>query len=453
MPLLDRQAFADPTLPVPSWSNIKGAVRGLMGMVTPPDPYEEAGRMVQQGRAGDYLGALETGFGAMPTTGAIKAYHGSPHSFDRFDLSKIGTGEGAQAYGHGLYFADNEKVAKAYRDALSEEYDLLVNGKKLSQFPSHEKDVYNYIYRQNKSPAEAVTHFQAQSNKDAELLRELGIDVPGGGGDPRLNYARTITEPPKFESVPGGHMYEVNINANPEHFLDWDKPLSAQPKAIQDIVSAREFSPSYVPTHEKPMQELLDEAGIGRIVKSQNVLAKSGNVDLNAVRQHISSNPAMLDRFDKIMADHAAATEPKGSDIYYALAGTYKSDDGGLTRAAGSSGASYDLAQAGVPGIKYLDQGSRNPTAMLPQLQQHLSQTEGTLANFDRMPAPPGMDRNAWRSQLEGKAASLRDEIANTPEPSRNYVVFDDKLVDIARKYGLLPLGMGGFDFGQQEQK
>jgi GNAT superfamily N-acetyltransferase len=73
MPLLDRQAFADPTLPVPSWRNIKGAVRGLMGMATPPDPYEEAGKMVQQGRAGDYLGALETGFGAMPTTGAIRA--------------------------------------------------------------------------------------------------------------------------------------------------------------------------------------------------------------------------------------------------------------------------------------------------------------------------------------------------------------------------------------------
>ena len=37
----------------------------------------------------------------------IRAYHGSPHDFDKFDLSKIGTGEGAQAYGHGLYFAEN----------------------------------------------------------------------------------------------------------------------------------------------------------------------------------------------------------------------------------------------------------------------------------------------------------------------------------------------------------
>ena len=28
-------------------------------------------------------------------------FHGSPHKFDAFDASKIGTGEGAQAYGHG----------------------------------------------------------------------------------------------------------------------------------------------------------------------------------------------------------------------------------------------------------------------------------------------------------------------------------------------------------------
>ena len=37
----------------------------------------------------------------------ITAYHGTPHQFEAFDVSKIGTGEGAQAYGHGLYFAEN----------------------------------------------------------------------------------------------------------------------------------------------------------------------------------------------------------------------------------------------------------------------------------------------------------------------------------------------------------
>lgn len=49
----------------------------------------------------------------------ITAFHGSPHTFDKFDMSKIGTGEGAQAYGHGLYFAENPEVAQGYQTMLA----------------------------------------------------------------------------------------------------------------------------------------------------------------------------------------------------------------------------------------------------------------------------------------------------------------------------------------------
>src|SRR5574343_76169 len=45
---------------------------------------------------------------------AIKVYHGSPHKFEKADSSKIGTGEGAQAYGHGLYWAESPETAKTY---------------------------------------------------------------------------------------------------------------------------------------------------------------------------------------------------------------------------------------------------------------------------------------------------------------------------------------------------
>ena len=48
----------------------------------------------------------------------MTVYHGSPHKFDKFDASKIGTGEGAQAYGHGLYLAENPGVATDYARAL-----------------------------------------------------------------------------------------------------------------------------------------------------------------------------------------------------------------------------------------------------------------------------------------------------------------------------------------------
>jgi hypothetical protein len=51
---------------------------------------------------------------------APTVYHGSPHKFDKFDTSKVGTGEGAQAYGHGLYFAESPNVAGSYAKKLSD---------------------------------------------------------------------------------------------------------------------------------------------------------------------------------------------------------------------------------------------------------------------------------------------------------------------------------------------
>lgn len=48
-----------------------------------------------------------------------RAYHGSPHEFDRFSLEHIGSGEGAQAHGWGLYFTEDMAVAERYRNSLA----------------------------------------------------------------------------------------------------------------------------------------------------------------------------------------------------------------------------------------------------------------------------------------------------------------------------------------------
>lgn len=50
---------------------------------------------------------------------SIEAFHGSPHDFERFDVGKIGEGEGAQSYGHGLYMAESPSVAESYRTAVT----------------------------------------------------------------------------------------------------------------------------------------------------------------------------------------------------------------------------------------------------------------------------------------------------------------------------------------------
>ena len=51
----------------------------------------------------------------------LELKHGTPHDFSKFELEKIGTGEGAQAFGYGLYFTENDNIAKSYAKKLSED--------------------------------------------------------------------------------------------------------------------------------------------------------------------------------------------------------------------------------------------------------------------------------------------------------------------------------------------
>ena len=103
-----------------------------------------------------------------PTKPGIRAYHGSPHSFDKFDLKHMGTGEGAQVYGKGHYFAGNPDVSRQYRDTLvsnqgkDEAYKI---GKEDLQ------DVYSRLSQ--KADNLPASKAQAQYNKMA-LLEDSG---------------------------------------------------------------------------------------------------------------------------------------------------------------------------------------------------------------------------------------------------------------------------------------
>ena len=69
---------------------------------------------------------------SIPKSFNQSAWHGSPHDFVEFLLSAIGTGEGAQAHGWGLYFAKAKKTAASYRGRLSSknELEIVYDGKK-----------------------------------------------------------------------------------------------------------------------------------------------------------------------------------------------------------------------------------------------------------------------------------------------------------------------------------
>lgn len=108
-------------------------------------------------------------------------YHGSPYNFDRFTLSHIGSGEGAQAHGWGLYFALNKKTAERYRIALSRPPKSVqyLNGKKLPEI----KPINGTIKEQVEWLIAKDLWFYHPRNKDvsrypeAEVLEEIEREI------------------------------------------------------------------------------------------------------------------------------------------------------------------------------------------------------------------------------------------------------------------------------------
>lgn len=46
-------------------------------------------------------------------------YHGSSYDFDKFDMDKVGSGDGLSKFGLGLYFTDSEELASYYANEAS----------------------------------------------------------------------------------------------------------------------------------------------------------------------------------------------------------------------------------------------------------------------------------------------------------------------------------------------
>jgi hypothetical protein len=109
------------------------------------------------------------------------------------------------------------------------------------------------------------------------------------------------------------------------------------------------------------------------------------------------------------------------------------------------------LREAGIPGIKYLDQGSRMHPATLP---------DTPMANEARqfLDAAKGDHNVALQlfrdsNPVNRYATTERDEIQQilknaANQPTSNYVVFDDSIIDILKRYGL----MGGAAAGPLSQ-
>ncbi len=237
-----------------------------------------------------------------PTTFSIMSFHGTPHKVDKFNTANIGTGEGAQAYGWGLYFAEDKGVAKYYRDALS------------AKTPAGDRFRWNQQI-QYFEVTEAIKEDDGWNTKEELLaiLRQRAESKEDEWGDPQpendYQLAADLIESGAITVIERdpGNLYTVELLPDADEFLDWDKPLSEQSERVQGIIASADFSEGMY-------------ANDGVLMSAEDIKGITGR----SVYTQITTN---------LWEPGSSIDKRKASEILLSL---------------------------GIPGIRYLDGNSRN---------------------------------------------------------------------------------------------
>ena len=236
---------------------------------------------------------------------AMVVYQGSPHKFDALDPTKIGTGEGAQAYGHGIYVAENPDTAKMYiadrsyvgRHMQGQPIETEFDAKWIAQTAVDEHGDNALEHLQNVLKQRSYSKNLAQKKANEQVKDAINMVTKG-------------------EVKRSGHFYEIDVpDGDIAKMLDWDAPLSEQPQSVQSAV--RGLYDGDVPANNKYGERLTGADFHQRAV-------------------------------DRLSSVH-------GKKLLAEV---------GIDKSGGRPGGAQQLASEylnalGIPGIKYYDQGSR----------------------------------------------------------------------------------------------
>jgi hypothetical protein len=208
----------------------------------------------------------------VPNLMGLTAYHGTPHTIKgKFDINKVGTGEGAQAYGHGMYFAESKDLADVYRKKLTNEAGNPVT------------DPNNSI--------------QLQIGRLEDQIKQLKQSDDPNAGSMIKAYQSRIDEINK-----AGNLYKVDI---PDEYipnmLDWDKPISQQSDLVKNALLNHPEVQKYLAEGEAK-RIAMNKAQPARLEKLPQIANKV--FDENRV-----SGQQVVDRLNQVIGDPKKVSE------------------------------------------------------------------------------------------------------------------------------------------------
>lgn len=268
----------------------------------------------QEGFANQLTELLSGGFDlsdlvtkGLPALGMIgkTTWHGSPHGFTKFDMSKIGTGEGAQAYGHGLYLAEARPVAEEYATNLSKDV-FNVGGELFNPADIKHLNVRTLARKGDIGSAIKKATELAASDSPVADLAKLDLDL--------LQQAKAKGG---FQEAPG-YLYKVDLpDEQIAKMLDYDLPLANQPEQVKQSLLQ------------------LNDPHINEALSTSPVYNEAGDYWSYMGNTYGSKSEALRD-----VTPAQLISGQRGSF-------------------ASPQEASQRFYEAGIPGIRYLDQASR----------------------------------------------------------------------------------------------
>ena len=206
----------------------------------------------------------------------VSAFHGSPHEIaDKFRTDKIGTGEGVQAFGWGLYFTEKEDIARWYADKLGKSGRLRIGSVDLldawNEAPSEtmnhwsnvadrasrlhliKRDIENYKGSANRNPSspwdkDYMRLLSEQQEETFEQLKEILKDLAlatDPNDYPSQNQTikkieKALTSPEDVTEERGRNLYKVILHEGKEAgdylWLDWEKTMGNQSSGVKEAL-------------------------------------------------------------------------------------------------------------------------------------------------------------------------------------------------------------------------
>ena len=315
--------------------------------------------------------------GATSTLG-MNLWHGGPNKWaaepgfpqGRPRLDKMGSGEGAQAYGHGFYSAEKRAVADDYNKKLT--------GMRLSsakrQLDKSDGDVDAAILKANQ-----------------EIKRLLSIPDEMLGGNTRMRDGQIRINEEKIQELSKlkqsgefseGSLYKIDIpDEDVAKYIDLDAPLSEQKEIIEKLktVVNNPNDPNNPYTYE--------------IIKQIDEVLKNPNATGEKILEILGN--------DKITAEFLRKAGIPGNRYFDGMSSRFASEIDKLIKKHGSREAALDHAKSSLADAKkMLKNNSSIPTDMGQKLV------------------------NRWAEEIK---------LLNTPPQTRNYVTWDQDVLDRAK--------------------